>query len=121
MDIKRKAKELEFKLAAIYIAFKRKDTPVIAKVFAGLAIVYAFSPIDLIPDFIPVLGYLDDIIIVPALAAAAIRFIPKYIMEECRLEAETVWKEGKPKRWLYALPVIIIWAALLLIIIFSIF
>lgn len=66
-----------------------------AKIIAAIAVGYALSPIDVVPDFIPVLGYLDDLIILPVLAAWAIRLIPKEIMEECKTEAEGLWKDGK--------------------------
>jgi uncharacterized membrane protein YkvA (DUF1232 family) len=70
---------------------------------------YALSPIDLIPDFIPVLGYLDDVIILPALVAATIKLIPKEIIDQCRMESEQLWKNGKPKKWYYAIPIILLW------------
>jgi len=74
-----------------------------------LTVGYALSPIDLIPDFIPVIGYLDDLIIVPALIAWTIRLMPKDLMEQCLRESEGLWSKGKPKRWRYALPVLAIW------------
>lgn len=120
MSLKEKAKKAEMKLAAVYVALKRKDTPLLAKIFAGLAIAYALSPIDLIPDFIPVLGYLDDLLIVPALAALAIKFIPIEIMKECESEAEKAWNEGKRKRWYFALPIIFFWAVIIAVIIFAV-
>lgn len=86
-----------------------KDTPVIAKIFAGITVAYALSPIDLIPDFIPVLGYLDDVILLPALVALTVRFIPKDILERSRRLSEGLWENGKPKKWYYAVPVVFIW------------
>lgn len=116
MSIKEKARALKKQTAAVYLAFRRKDTPKAAKVMAALTIAYALSPIDLIPDFIPVLGYLDDIIILPIMIAACIKLIPKEIMDECRAQADGMWSDGKPKKWYFALPVIIIWLALLALI-----
>src|SRR5574344_1601279 len=81
INIKERAAKLKSDIPAVFIAMKDKDTPVIAKVFAGLAVAYALSPIDLIPDFIPVLGYLDDVIILPALVALTIKYIPKNVWE----------------------------------------
>ena len=72
-------------------------------------VAYALSPIDLIPDFIPVLGYLDDLIILPALIALTIHFIPKDTFERYRQEAQGMWQDGKPKKWFYAIPFIFIW------------
>jgi uncharacterized membrane protein YkvA (DUF1232 family) len=73
---------------------------------------YALSPIDLIPDFIPVLGYLDDLILVPIGVAFAIRLIPRDIMNECREQSEDIFKEGKPKNWVAGGIIILIWVAI---------
>ena len=67
--MKAKAKELKYDLSALYLAYKRKDVPILAKIIIIMAIGYALSPIDLIPDFIPILGYLDDLLIIPFLVA----------------------------------------------------
>ena len=114
---KAKARELKYNLSALYLAYKRKDVPIYAKAIIIITIGYALSPIDLIPDFIPVIGYLDDIIIVPFLVFLALKLIPNKIMDECREEAKDMWKNGKPKRWYYAIPIIIIWLLIIFIII----
>ena len=90
-------------------AIKDNDTPILAKVFAGITVAYALSPVDLVPDFIPVLGYLDDIILLPMLVALTIKFIPQDVLERNRKQAEGMWQEGKPKKWYYAIPIIVIW------------
>ena len=113
MNLKEKAKAIKIYIPALFIAMKRKDTPIAAKIFAGITVGYALSPIDLIPDFIPVLGYLDDLIILPLLAALAIKFIPSEIMEICKAEAEGMWKDGKPKKFYYAIPIIILWLVII--------
>lgn len=77
--------------------------------FAGITVAYALSPIDLVPDFIPVLGYLDDIILLPMLVALTIKLIPRDVLERNRKQAEGMWQEGKPKKWYYAMPIIVIW------------
>jgi uncharacterized membrane protein YkvA (DUF1232 family) len=82
---------------------------------------YALSPIDLIPDFIPVLGYLDDLVILPLLISLAIRMIPAKVMAECRERASGLWKAGKPKRWYYAIPIVVIWLLLIFAAVKSIF
>lgn len=117
MNIKEKAKKLKSDIPALYIALKDKETPTAAKVFAAITVGYALSPIDLIPDFIPVLGYLDDIIILPALVALTIKLIPKEVFERSRNEAEGIWSKGKPKKWRYAIPVLFIWALIIVIIV----
>ena len=82
---------------------------------------YALSPIDLIPDFIPVIGYLDDIIILPLLAAVTIRFIPYDILEKSREQAAGIWQNGKPSKWYYAIPIVVFWILLLSILLKLIF
>jgi len=117
MDLKERAKQLKTDVPAVFIAMKRKETPFVAKMLAGIAVAYALSPIDLIPDFIPVIGLLDDVIIVPALIAIAVKFIPTEVFAECRSEASDLWAEGKPKKWYYALPIIIVWLLIIFIIV----
>ncbi len=113
MDLKQRAKQLKRDIPAVFLALKRKDTPVIAKVLAGITVGYALSPIDLIPDFIPVLGYLDDLILLPALVALTVKLIPQNIMRECREKSENLWADGKPKKWYYAVPIAVFWLAIL--------
>lgn len=113
MDVKARAKQLKTDIPAIFLALKDKDTSIIAKVFAGLTVAYALSPVDLVPDFIPVLGYLDDIILLPMLVALTIKFIPRDVLERNRKQAEGMWQEGKPKKWYYAIPIVIFWVILI--------
>lgn len=120
MSIKDQAKAVKIFLPALFIAMKRKDTPVSAKILAGITVAYALSPIDIVPDFIPVLGYLDDLIILPLLASLAIRLIPKETMDDCIAEAKDLWADGKPKRWYYAIPVVLLWAAIIGVILYKI-
>jgi uncharacterized membrane protein YkvA (DUF1232 family) len=82
-----------------------------------VAIGYALSPIDLIPDFIPVIGLLDDLLIVPALIAVIVKLIPADVFEECRRESEGLWQSGKPKKWYYALPIVLVWLLVVLLIV----
>ncbi len=116
MKLKERAKRLKSDVPAVLLALKDSRTPLSAKIFAALTVAYALSPIDLIPDFIPVLGYLDDLIILPALAAAAIHFIPRDVMEECRKKSEGMWENGKPKKWYFAIPIVVFWIIILLLI-----
>lgn len=117
MDFKDRAKKLKSDIPALFIALNKKETPVIAKIFAGIAIGYVLSPIDFIPDFIPVIGLLDDIILVPILIAITIKFIPEEIFMQCRFEAENLWSDGKPKKWYFAIPIILVWVLLIFLII----
>lgn len=107
--LKERAKQIENYIPVVFIAMKSKDTPVIAKVMACITIGYALSPIDLIPDFIPVLGYLDDLILLPIFIVITIKLIPKDIWEKYKKEAEELRMDGKLKRWHYAIPILLIW------------
>ncbi len=120
-EIREKAKKLKYDLSALYLAYKRKDVPIIAKIIIIIAIVYTLSPIDLIPDFIPVLGYLDDLLIIPLLVFIAIKLIPTQILNECREQATDLWKDGKPEKWYYAIPIILIWLLIIFIVVKMIF
>ncbi len=117
MNLKENAKKIKKDIPALFLALKDKETPKFAKILAGITVAYALSPIDLIPDFIPVLGYLDDVILLPVLVALTIKFIPKDIIKKKREEAEGLWQNGKPKKWYYAIPIVIIWIVVVLLII----
>lgn len=84
------ARQLKRDTLALYLACRDPRTPWFAKVFAGAIVAYALSPIDLIPDFIPVLGYLDDLIIVPVGLMIAIKLVPVSVMEDCRTRARLI-------------------------------
>ena len=85
----------------LWFACKHPGTPFMAKAIGAFVVAYAFSPIDLIPDFIPVLGYLDDVILLPGLIWLTIRMLPDDVLAECRSKAsEWIEREGKPRtRW----------------------
>lgn len=110
MTLKEKASRLKENISAILLAYARKDLPLSAKIAAAATVAYALSPIDLVPDFIPVLGYLDDLIILPLMIALCIRLIPENIMSECREQAKNTQNTAKGKKWYYAIPVVIVWA-----------
>ncbi len=109
MNLKERATKLKSDIPAVFLTLKDKDTPILAKIMASITVAYALSPIDLIPDFIPVLGYLDDVILLPAFIAFTIKLVPKEIWEKNRKKAEHLWDDGKPKKWYYAIPIIAIW------------
>jgi uncharacterized membrane protein YkvA (DUF1232 family) len=114
-----RAKKLKTDIPAVFLALKEKRTPWYAKIIAAVVVIYALSPIDLIPDFIPVLGYLDDLVILPALIALCIKYIPKDIFDDCRKRAEGLWGNGKPEKWYYAIPFILIWVAVIALIVIA--
>lgn len=71
------------------------------------------SPIDLVPDFIPVLGYLDDLLILPGLVALTVRLIPGEVWQRSLAASENLWQDGKPKKWYYAIPIPAFWLLIL--------
>lgn len=106
--LKLKAKSLKQNLGLLYLAFKHERTPWYAKLLIGLVVLYALSPVDLIPDFIPVLGYLDDLILIPAGIALAIKLIPDDVKAECKEKQSNL--ESIKNKGLYAGIIIIsIW------------
>ena len=107
---KERAAKLKTDIPALWLCLKAKETPLLAKVLAAVTVGYALSPIDLIPDFIPVLGQLDDLILLPLLASLTVKCIPEEILARCRMETAGIWADGKPKKWYYALPIVVIWA-----------
>ena len=114
-----RAKKLKTDIPAVFLALKEKRTPWYAKIIAAVVVIYALSPIDLIPDFIPVLGYLDDLVILPVLIALCIKYIPKDIFDDCRKRAEGLWGNGKPEKWYYAIPFILIWVVVIALIVIA--
>lgn len=114
VNLRQRAEQFKKDVPAVFLALKDKDTPLIAKIFAGMTVIYALSPVDLIPDFVPVLGYLDDVILLPLLITLTIRLIPADKLEECRLRTEGMWSDGKPKKWYYAIPIVAIWLLIVL-------
>lgn len=116
MTLKEKAKKLKTDISAVFLALKDNETPIFAKILAGITIAYALSPIDLIPDFIPVFGYLDDVILLPMLVTLTIKFIPSEVLEKNRRQAEGMWQDGKPKKWYYAIPIVIVWCVMIVLI-----
>ena len=111
-----RARKLKTDVPALFLCMKDRETPVIAKILAGLTIAYALSPIDMIPEFIPVLGYLDDMILLPAMVALTIRLIPPAVFARCRIEAEGLWTNGKPRKWYFAIPIALFWCVILFLI-----
>lgn len=97
---------------AIYIACKDPRVPWYARLLAGVVVAYAFSPIDLIPDVIPVIGYLDDLILVPLGIALVVKMIPPHVLQDCREKAATAMAEGKPTNWTAAIIVVVLWFVL---------
>ena len=113
---KEKAKRLKTDTYALYWAFKDRRTPWYAKAFIILIVAYALSPVDLIPDFIPVIGYLDDLILVPAGIYLAIKMVPCTVINECRQKAASEKVDSKTK-WAVTAIIIMVWLLVLYLII----
>lgn len=120
MKLKERAKKLKTDVPAVFLALKRKETPWYAKIAAVTVVVYALSPVDLVPDFIPILGYLDDVIILPALIALTVKWIPKSVFAECQAQSEKMWQDGNPQKWYYAIPFVLIWVVVIALIVIAI-
>jgi uncharacterized membrane protein YkvA (DUF1232 family) len=109
---KDKARGLKRETYAVYLACRDPRTPWYGRLLAACVVGYAFSPIDLIPDFIPVLGYLDDLILIPLGIALVLKTIPPVVMAECREKAATAMADGKPRNWVAAAVIVAVWIML---------
>ena len=110
---KQKSRHLKIEIYALYLAYRDPRVPWYAKAFVALVVGYAFSPIDLIPDFIPVLGYLDDLILIPLGVVVALKMIPEKVMEDCRIRSKEVMSKKKPINRVAAVVIICIWLMLI--------
>jgi uncharacterized membrane protein YkvA (DUF1232 family) len=106
--LKARAAALKRDVYALYLAARDPRTPWYAKLFAGAVIAYALSPIDLIPDPIPVIGYLDDLILLPLGIYVAIKLIPAAIFAQCRAQAESRCDQ-LPRNWIAAAVILLLW------------
>ncbi|MFJ8257259.1 YkvA family protein [Peribacillus asahii] len=119
--IKAWAKNLKRQIFILYFACRDERVPWYVKVFTACVVAYAFSPIDLIPDFIPILGYLDDVIIIPLGIMFALKMIRKDVISDCEVRADEMIKNGKPKNWLVASLIILIWIVFILWLILKVY
>jgi uncharacterized membrane protein YkvA (DUF1232 family) len=109
--LRQNAQRLKAETYALYLAYRHPLTPWYAKAFTGLVIAYAFSPIDLIPDFIPILGYLDDLLLVPVGIALALKMIPAPVMDACRAQAQKDLAGEKPVNWFVGVLIVAVWVS----------
>jgi uncharacterized membrane protein YkvA (DUF1232 family) len=110
--LKQRAGRLKTDTYALYLVARDPRTPWYAKLLAAVVAAYAFSPVDLIPDFIPVVGYLDDLVIVPAGTWAAIKLVPPEVLAECRARAAQTAGGDRPVSRAAAGVIVLIWLAL---------
>lgn len=111
-ELKARARKLKAETYALYLAARHPSTPWYAKLLAVVIVAYAFSPIDLIPDFIPVLGYLDDLVLIPIGISLAIKLVPDAVLTECREKASETIRSGKMQSRAAAVVIILIWLTL---------
>jgi uncharacterized membrane protein YkvA (DUF1232 family) len=111
-DFNKHVRYLKRETYALYLAARHPATPWYAKLFVAGVVAYAFSPIDLIPDFIPVLGYLDDLLLIPLGIVIALKLIPPNVLAECRARAKELEASGKPVSRTAAVVIISIWLLL---------
>jgi len=105
------ARQLKTETLALYFCCKHPQTPLGAKILATIVVAYALSPIDLIPDFIPVLGYLDDVILVPIGIYFTLKLIPPPVIEQCRTQARN-WideRQARPRNYVAAAVIVLLW------------
>ena len=106
---KQRARRLSAQAYALYLAYRHPRTPWYAKLFAALIVGYVFSPIDPIPDFIPGVGLLDEMVVVPIGVLLAAKMIPPDVFEECREKAREVAEGEKPVSWIAAVVIVAVW------------
>lgn len=104
------ARSLGAEVYALFLAYKDPRVPWYARVFAACVAAYAFSPVDLVPDFIPVLGYLDDAVLIPLGVRVALKMIPASVMSECRARARESLEGSKSAGRIAAIVVVLLWA-----------
>ncbi len=107
------AKRLKLEITTLYVLYKSKKLRIITQVLTICVLAYALSPIDLIPDFIPVLGYLDDLILLPLAIKGILKLIPEGLYRESKTKAQFLTRNDLPKNWWFAVFVIIIWLLLI--------
>ena len=115
---KRRARQLTAQTYTLYLAYRHPGTPWYAKVFAALVVGYVFSPIDPIPDFIPVVGLLDEMVVVPLGVIIAMKMIPAEVFAECKEKARKVEEGEKPVSRVAAVVVVAIWLLCLALAVF---
>lgn len=118
-NLKARLEALNRQVATVFFAMKHPQTPWLAKVLGTIVVVYALSPIDLIPDFIPVVGYLDDLVILPVLIALTIKLIPASVMDIAKQQAIDFHKESQSKP-IYALAVIAVYIVLIALVLWAV-
>ena len=119
-DLRSRARKLKSEIFALYLALRDPRTPWYAKAFGALVVAYALSPLDLIPDFVPVLGYLDDVILLPLGIWLTIRMIPLAVLDESRARAEIELRGRRPTNRAAAVVIILLWAGSIVLVVLAV-
>jgi uncharacterized membrane protein YkvA (DUF1232 family) len=106
---RRRVRQLKLETYALYLAYRDPRVPWYARLVAAAVVAYALSPIDLIPDFVPILGYLDDLVLVPLGLALALRLVPPDLLAECRERAAVALQRPGKTSWLAASVIVALW------------
>lgn len=115
------AKKLKRQIFTLYFAYKDERVQWYAKIFIACVVAYAFSPIDLIPDFIPILGYLDDVLLVPLGIIISLKLIPENVKVDCEIKAEEMMNKGKPKNWIIGSFILLVWVVIFIWVILKVY
>ncbi len=107
------AKQLKQQIITLYCAYKHERVPLHAKIVSVCVVAYAFSPIDFIPDFIPVLGFIDEVVLLPLGIMLALKLIPSDILEESKAKAMTMMAGDRPKNWIAGGIIVLLWVVFL--------
>ena len=99
LEVKKRAQQLKAETYALYLVARDPRTPWYAKLLVAGIVAYAFSPIDMIPDFIPIIGYLDDLILLPIAITLALKMVPHSVLVECRAQAHDTMQNKQPISW----------------------
>jgi uncharacterized membrane protein YkvA (DUF1232 family) len=114
-SLRERARHLKAETFALYLAARHTATPWYAKLMVAAIVAYALSPIDLIPDFVPILGYLDDLVLIPLGVTLAVKMIPPAVMSECRARAQEVIANNKPVSRVAGVVIVLIWLTLVVL------
>jgi len=114
-QLRKRARQLKAETFALYLAVRHTGTPWYAKLFVAAVIAYALSPIDLIPDFVPILGYVDDMILIPLGVTLALKMVPAAVMAECRGRAQEAMADAKLVSHVAGAVIVLIWLALVVL------
>ena len=113
--LKDRARKLKAEVTALYYAARHPHTPWYAKLFIVAIVAYALSPIDLIPDFIPVIGFLDEIVLLPFAIVLAVKMVPAAVMDECRARAAGGRLTGTREGRIGAAVILLLWITLIVL------